>query len=260
MGKNKLKKFAEMEALPNVIQMPFGKLKEEGFAMSGNWNRDFFHNNNPIILELGCGRGEYTVGLAREFPECNFIGIDIKGARMWAGAKEAHLEGLQNVGFLRTNIELLCSFFAPGEIAEIWITFPDPQMKKTRKRLTATNFLEMYNRILTPNGIIHLKTDSQFLFEYTSRLIELNRLPIVNKCDDIYANPDNNNRILHIHTHYENQWLTRGLTIKYIEFKLPEHIIFAEPCEDDIELDSYRSYGRHYNYNEPTNTISESDS
>lgn len=249
MGKNKLRKFAEMEQFPRVLQVPFGKLREEGFAMRGKWHADFFGNNNPIVLELGCGRGEYTVGLAREFPERNFIGIDIKGARMWAGAKEAHLSGMENTGFLRTNIELLGEFFAPGEVSEIWITFPDPQMKKTRKRLTATNFLEMYRTILSPDGIINLKTDSPFLYEYTSRLVELNKLPVIKRTDDLYANPEGVDRILDIHTHYENQWLARGLKIKYIAFRIPENVELVEPDESDIEFDSYRSYGR--NYNEP---------
>lgn len=251
MGKNKLRKFAEMEEFPRVLQVPFGKLREEGFALKGRWHEEFFSNTNPIVLELGCGRGEYTVGLAREFPDRNFIGIDIKGARMWAGAKEAHLAGMENVGFLRTNIELLDEFFAPGEVAEIWITFPDPQMKKVRKRLTATNFLEMYRRILLPDGIINLKTDSPFLFEYTSRLVDLNNLPIIKKTDNLYANPEGVDRILDIRTHYEKQWLSRGLTIKYLAFMLPSDAVLEEPDASDIELDSYRSYGRNYNDNEP---------
>lgn len=247
MGKNKLKKFAEMEQLPNVLQVPFGKLQAEGFNLKGRWHEEFFHNANPIVLELGCGRGEYTLGLAKEYPERNFIGIDIKGARMWAGAKEAHFAGMSNVGFLRTNIELLEHFFAPGEIAEIWITFPDPQMKKTRKRLTATNFLDMYRKILVADGVVNLKTDSPFLYEYTSRSVELNHLPLIKQTADLYANHEGPDRILNIHTHYENQWLSRGMKIKYIAFRLPAQIELNEPKEDDIEFDSYRSYGRNYN-------------
>lgn len=261
MGKNKLRKFAEMEQLPRVLQVPFGKLKAEGFDMKGHWHDRFFGNQNPIVLELGCGRGEYTVGLGRRFPDRNFIGIDIKGARMWAGAKEAHLAGMDNVGFLRTSIELIESFFAPGEVAEIWITFPDPQMKKTRKRLTATNFLEMYRHILAPDGIINLKTDSPFLFEYTSRLVSLNGLPVIKRTADLYAEPDGVDDILDIRTHYESQWLARGLKIKYLAFRLPANVSLTEPREDDIEPDSYRSYGR--NYNEPrkneTDPISQPD-
>ncbi len=252
MGKNKLRKFAEMEQFPRVLQVPFGTLREKGFALRGHWHGEFFKNSNPIVLELGCGRGEYTVGLAREYPDRNFIGIDIKGARMWAGAKEAHLAGMDNVGFLRTNIELLAEFFAPGEVAEIWITFPDPQMKKCRKRLTATNFLEMYGKVLMAGGIINLKTDSPFLFEYTSRLVDLNRLPVVNRTSDLYADPQGVDRILNIRTHYESQWLARGMKIKYLAFKLPQGVTLEEPESDDIEFDSYRSYGR--NYNTPSNT------
>lgn len=257
MGKNKLKKFAEMEQLPNVLQMPFGKLQAEGFNMKGHWHEDFFGNSNPIVLELGCGRGEYTMGLAKEFPERNFIGIDIKGARMWAGAKEAHGTGMGNVGFLRTNIELLEHFFAQGEVSEIWITFPDPQMKKTRKRLTATNFLDMYRRILIPDGVVNLKTDSPFLYEYTSRSVALNRLPIVKQTSDLYSDSNVADPILNIRTHYESQWLARGMKIKYLAFKLPADRVFLEPKEDDIEFDSYRSYGR--NYNTPNDTLSQSD-
>ncbi len=248
MGKNKLRKFAEMEQLPNVIQVPFGALETSGFNLRGRWHADFFGNSNPIVLELGCGRGEYTVGLARKFPERNFIGIDIKGARMWAGAKEAHLTGLKNAGFLRTNIELISRFFAPGEISEIWITFPDPQMKKTRKRLTATNFLEMYRSLLADGGIVNLKTDSPFLYEYTRRLVELNKLPVKANTADLYGEvPAGSNDILEIKTHYEKQWLDRGLTIKYLSFSLPKETKLTEPETDDIELDSYRSYGRNYN-------------
>lgn len=248
MGKNKLKKFAEMEQLPNVIQVPFRALESTEFDLKGHWQERFFGNQNPIVLELGCGRGEYTVGLARKFPDKNFIGIDIKGARMWAGAKEAHLSGLKNAGFLRTNIELLSRFFAPGEISEIWITFPDPQMKKTRKRLTATNFLEMYSPLLSEGGIINLKTDSPFLYEYTRRLVELNALPVKSNTVDLYGEvPPGSNDILEIKTHYEKQWLDRGLSIKYLAFSLPKTIELKEPEADDIELDSYRSYGRNYN-------------
>ena len=262
MGKNKLRKFAEMEQFPRVLQFPFGKLKEEGFPIKGKWHSDFFGNNNPIVLELGCGRGEYTVGLAREFVDKNFIGIDIKGARMWAGAKDAHMNGLNNVGFLRTDIELLANFFAPGEVEEIWITFPDPQMKKTRKRLTATNFLDMYSKVMCADGIINLKTDSPYLYEYTSRVVAENSLPIIKQTSDLYANPEGVDRILNIRTHYEKQWLSRGLTIKYLAFKLPKDIQLIEPNADDIEFDSYRSYGRNYNEpkcNDTASTISESD-
>lgn len=252
MGKNKLRKFAEIEAMPHVLQVPFGRLAEEGFALRGQWGRDFFGNDNPIVLELGCGRGEYTVGLARRFPDRNFIGVDIKGARIWAGARQAQQEGLANVAFLRTNVELLPRFFAPGEVAEIWITFPDPQMKKVRKRLTSTAFLHTYGQFLRPDGVVNLKTDSPFLYTYTHRLVEQNAL----RCDadtaDLYHTPGVLTDILGIRTHYESQWLDRGLTIKYIAFQLPAGATLTEPPADDIPLDTYRSYGRNYNTPEST--------
>ena len=143
MGKNKLQKFDDMNSFSHVFQFPFSTLREKGFEMKGKWNSDFFKNNNPIVLELGCGKGEYAVGLARKYPEKNFIGVDIKGARMWTGAKDALENGIANVAFLRTNIELITEFFAENEISEIWITFPDPQMKKVRKRLTSTRFMDL---------------------------------------------------------------------------------------------------------------------
>lgn len=246
MGKNKLRKFAEMEQLPRVLQVPFGKLQAEGFDLKGHWHESFFQNGNPIVLELGCGRGEYTVGLAREYPERNFIGIDIKGARMWAGAKEAHMAGMDNVGFLRTNIELLDRFFAPGEVAEIWITFPDPQMKKTRKRLTATNFLEMYRRILRTDGIVNLKTDSPFLYAYTRLMAQHNGLELFDDTADLYATIEPTNPILNIRTHYERQWLARGLTIKYLRFPLGNMPLTEPEGADEIDFDTYRSYSRGY--------------
>lgn len=247
MGKNKLKKFAEIEKMSHVFQFPYSRLETEGFSLRGKWRSDFFKNDNPIIVEIGCGRGEYTVGLARKFPDRNFIGVDIKGARIYAGAKEAMLEGLQNVAFLRTNVELLPFFFAEGEIDEIWITFPDPQMKKQRKRLTSTMFLQTYRKVLKPDGIINLKTDSPFLHTYTKRLVELNKFPIESDIADIYNTPGALTDILRIRTHYEAQWIDRGLTIKYLAFHLPADAALTEPEEDDIPLDTYRSYGRNYN-------------
>ena len=213
MGKNKLKKFADMETIDFVFQYPFSRLQQDGFPLKGRWHSEFFGNDNPIVLELGCGKGEYTVGLARRFPDKDFIGIDIKGARMWTGASEARSEGLQNVAFVRTSIELIESFFAPGEIAEIWITFPDPQMKKVRKRLTSTRFMELYRKVLTDGGTIHLKTDSPFLYRYTKLMTSLNGLPVIADTDDLYASGTTGD-ILDIKTHYERQWRDRGLTIK----------------------------------------------
>ena len=244
MGKNKLKKFADMETIDFVFQYPFARLQKEPFPLKGRWGADFFGNDKPIVLELGCGKGEYTVGLARRFPDKNFIGVDIKGARMWTGASEARDTGMKNVAFVRTSIELIDSFFAPGEVGEIWITFPDPQMKKATKRLTSTRFMNLYRRILVDNGLIHLKTDSPFLYTYTDLMVKLNSLPVVESTADLYASGSAGD-ILDIKTHYERQWLARGLTIKYLQFRLPVEGDLAEPT-DEIEPDTYRSYSRGY--------------
>ena len=244
MGKNKLKKFADMETIDFVFQYPFSRLRHEGFDLRGHWNERFFHNESPIVLELGCGKGEYAVGLAKRFPDKNFIGVDIKGARMWSGATQAREEGLTNVAFIRTSIELIESFFTPGEVSEIWITFPDPQMKKVRKRLTSTRFMDLYRNILTDNGVIHLKTDSPFLYRYTSLMVGLNNFPVEISTDDLYGSGYAGD-ILDIKTHYERQWLERGLTIKYIAFRLPAAGKLEEPT-DEIEPDTYRSYSRGY--------------
>lgn len=233
-----------MASMEFVLQYPFAVLNDKGFNLKGRWNEDFFRNNNPIVIELGCGKGEYTVALAQKFPERNFIGIDIKGARMWTGASKVRELSLTNVAFLRTDIELLNHFFATGEVSEIWITFPDPQMSKVRKRLTSSRFLELYRNILTPEGIVNLKTDSPFLYTYTRALAEASSLPIVADTNDLYAHGcPHLNDILAIRTFYEQQWLSRGLTIKYLAFKLPANTSFTEP---DIEIphDTYRSFSR----------------
>lgn len=234
-----------METIPFVFQYPFAVLEKEGFPMAGKWHSEFFHNDNPIVLELGCGKGEYTVGLAQKFPEKNFIGLDIKGARMWTGATQARDAGMKNVAFVRTHIELIDRFFHPGEVDEIWITFPDPQMKKVRKRLTSTRFLDLYRRILRPGGTIHLKTDSPFLFTYTRILTETNPKAVKTRVctQDLYGNPENVDDILDIKTHYERQWLERGLTIKYLAFDLDADTPLVEP-DVEIEYDTYRSYSR----------------
>ncbi len=247
MGKNKLRKFKEVEENPLVLQYPFGVLRESGFPLKGRWHEEFFHNDKPIVLELGCGKGEYTVGLAQQFPDKNFIGIDIKGARIWSGATAALRADMKNVAFVRTSIEWLESFFAPGEVAEIWITFPDPQMKKVNKRLTGTRFVEMYRRVLAPGGLIHLKTDSPFLYTYTTMMAAHNGLEVVSDTADLYATIAPDDPILNIRTHYEQQWLDRGLTIKYFAFHPGTAPALAEPPgADDIEPDTYRSYSRGY--------------
>lgn len=242
MGKNKLKKFDEMETIDLVFQYPFARLESEGFAMKGRWREDFFKNDNKIVLELGCGKGEYTVGLARRYPDMNFIGLDIKGARMYTGATQARDAAMDNVAFVRTHIELIEHFFAPGEVDEIWITFPDPQMKKTRKRLTSTRFMELYRRILKPGGRIHLKTDSPFLYTYTRAMVDLNGLEKIVDTDDLYHSHAADD-ILSIRTFYEQQWLARGLTIKYLSWLLPADGALAEP-DIDIAPDTYRSFHR----------------
>ena len=256
MGKGKLAKFADMETYENVFQYPYGALAHASFPLQGRWHEDYFHNQNPIVLELGCGKGEYTVGLAKRHPNLNFIGVDIKGARMWTGATQAFKEGLKNVAFLRTNIEIIDRFFAPDEVQELWLTFSDPQMKNPRKRLTSTNFLERYRHFLVDGGTIHLKTDSNFLFTYTTLLVEHNRLPLLESTTDLYGmtaeesltsgakcDTQSLQEAAAIQTYYESMWIARGLSIKYMQFLLPREGRLEEP-DVEIELDDYRSYHR----------------
>ena len=242
MGKNKLKKFADLDTYQNVVQVPFKQLQTEEFQYKGKWSSDFFGNDHPVILELGCGKGEYTVKLASHTPDCNFIGIDIKGSRMWNGATKAKELGLKNVAFLRTNIENIGLFFGEGEIAEIWLTFPDPQMKKTRKRLTATNFIESYRNIMVENGIVHLKSDSNFMYLYTEAMVAENHFEVLRQTDDLYHS-DILDEVLSIQTFYEKQWLDRGINIKYLSFRLNHKEPLREP-DVEIEKDPYRSFGR----------------
>lgn len=243
MGKNKLAKFADMEEFPHVFQVPSHSLREGNlFEMKGKWNELFFKNEHPIVLELGCGKGEYTVGLGQLYPDKNFIGVDIKGARLWTGAKDSFEKDMKNVAFLRTDIEMIHHFFDQNEVSEIWLTFPDPQMKKVTKRLTATNFMKSYQQFLKPSGKIHLKTDSNFMFTYTCAMVNINQLPVVFSTDNLYES-DLQDSILSIKTYYEQQWLGRGLTIKYIQFLLENKDEFIEPGIE-IEHDAYRSFGR----------------
>lgn len=246
MGKGKLAKFAEMETFSNVFQYPFSVVDNVPFEMKGHWREQYFKNNHPVVLELGCGKGEYTVELARLYPEMNFIGVDIKGARMWTGAKQALEAGLKNVAFLRTNIEIIDRFFAESEVQEIWLTFSDPQMKNVHKRLTSTFFLNRYRKFLVNGGIVHLKTDSNFLFTYTTCMVKENKLPVVFSTEDLYHTEgldEETHKILSIQTYYESMWIERGLNIRYMKFLLPQQGELVEP-EVDIPLDDYRSYHR----------------
>ena len=246
MGKGKLAKFAEMETFSNVFQYPFSVVDNVPFEMKGHWRELYFKNNHPVVLELGCGKGEYTVELARLYPEMNFIGVDIKGARMWTGAKQALEAGLKNVAFLRTNIEIIDRFFAESEVQEIWLTFSDPQMKNAHKRLTSTFFLNRYRKFLVDGGIVHLKTDSNFLFTYTTCMVKEDKLPVVFSTEDLYHTEgldEETHKILSIQTYYESMWIERGLNIRYMKFLLPQQGELVEP-EVDIPLDDYRSYHR----------------
>ena len=255
MSKGKLQKFAEMETFKNVFQYPYSVVSTVPFEMRGYWHEQYFHNDNPIVLELGCGKGEYTVGLARVYPDINFIGVDIKGARIYTGAKQALEEGLENVAFLRTSIEIIDRFFSENEVQEIWLTFSDPQMKNAHKRLTSTFFMNRYRHFLIDGGIVHLKTDSNFLFTYTTYMVNVNKLPVLVRTEDLYGNElgegsgsetlmdEKTREILGIHTYYENQWIERGLNIKYMKFLLPREGGLIEP-DIEIELDDYRSFKR----------------
>jgi tRNA (guanine-N7-)-methyltransferase len=241
VSKNKRVKFEEMRGFEHVVQAPYNVIRNNDFHLKGKWRDKFFGNDNPIVLELGCGKGEYSVELAEKNPDKNYIGVDIKGARLWKGAKTALEKGLKNVGFLRTNIEIIGQFFGPEEVDEIWLTFPDPQMKKTRKRLTSTFFLKKYKPFLKKNGIIHLKTDSNFQYSYTSALVHFNEFEIVAETDNLYES-DFLNDTLCIKTFYEKQWLSRGIPIKYLSFRLNNRNL-QEP-EMEFKKDEYRSFGR----------------
>lgn len=231
MGKKKLQRFAEMQTFDHVVQPSFDEVFRKDYKLKGKWGRDFFKNDNPIVLELGCGKGEYTVGLAKQYPQKNFIGIDIKGARMWRGAKTAFEENIHNVGFLRTKIDLINSFFADNEISEVWITFPDPQPKKYYKRLTSTRFLGYYQKLLANDGIVNLKTDSADLYQYTRALVNLNNLGVLTDSDNLY-NSGLADEILSIKTYYERQFLAQGKPIHYIRFKLDKSVKLEDPEEE----------------------------
>ena len=220
---NKLQRFAELNTFSNVIQYPDHE-ESKPFPMRGKWAEEFFKNDHPIVLELACGKGEYTIGLAKQFPEKNFIGIDIKGNRIWKGAKYALENDMKNVGFLRIEIEKLPHYFADGEIDEIWITFPDPQLKKkrTRKRLTFPRFLKLYEQVGKKNVFIHLKTDSTELYEFTIEMIEQENCRIEENIKDVYKEAPDHPVLTGIKTYYEGKHLENGLTIKYLKFRLWE--------------------------------------
>ena len=222
MGKNKLKRFRENETFTNVLQPSREEILSGNFPLKGKWASDFFKNENPIVLELGCGKGEYTVNLAQQYPQKNFIGVDIKGARFWRGAKTVLEDKIPNAAFLRCQIELIDMIFASNEVAEIWITFPDPQIKykRTKHRLTNADFLEKYKKILAPDGLIHLKTDSEFLHGYTLGLLHGLGHEILYANHHIYRNEGAPAEVLAIQTTYEKIYLAQGKPITYIRFRL----------------------------------------
>lgn len=221
MAKRKLQKFSELRAFPNVLQPREEEYLSDHYKFKGKWAANFFGNNNPVILELGCGKGEYSLCLARKNPDINFIGVDIKGERLWRGGKTAIDEKLNNIGFLRVRIETISSFFSPNEVSEIWITFPDPQPNKPKikKRLTSPPFLTRYKSFLKTDGNIHLKTDNTGLFDYTLETIEEENHRLICKTHDLY-NSSITGDVLLTQTHYENLYLAEGLPICYLKFML----------------------------------------
>lgn len=221
-SKNKLKRFRENETFSNVVQPTREEVVEGKFRLQGKWGKEFFKNDKPLVLELGCGKGEYSVGLAKAYPEKNFLGIDIKGARFWRGAKTALEEGLENVGFLRSQIELVDHLFGENEVDEIWITFPDPQIKykRTKHRMTNSEFLQKYKKILKPDGVVNLKTDSEFMHGYTLGLLHGEGHEVIQANHDVYKNEYSPKEVVGIQTFYEKQYLEQGKPITYVQFKI----------------------------------------
>ena len=219
-SKNKLKRFIQNESFSNVIQPKRQELLSKNFNYKGNWNSLYFKNNNPIIIELGCGRGEYTVNLAKLNPDKNYVGIDIKGARFWRGAKTSIDEKLDNVVFLRIQIELINLVFGKDEVDEIWLTFPDPQIKyqRTKHRLTNPFFINLYKKILKNKGIVHLKTDSEFLHGYTLGILKSFNINLIFSNHDIYKNNNAPDEVINIKTHYEKLFLESNKNISYLSF------------------------------------------
>ena len=227
MGHDKLRKFAENETFACLLQPDAAELLSDGYfalkdhPVKGHWGERFANPSAPIVLELGCGKGEYTIDLAQRRPSANYIGVDIKGARLWKGAKYATAHALGNVGFLRTRIEFISAFFAPGEVSEIWLTFSDPQVRSENSRLTSPVFLERYARFLAPGGLIHLKTDSQFLYQYTLAVCRANSLEIVAATEDLYAEAERFDSCLtQVQTFYEGMFREQGYPIRYLCFRL----------------------------------------
>lgn len=227
MGKDKLRRFEENKSFKCLFQPEFEEVFRKDYYIKGRWQELYFENGKPIVLELGCGRGEYTIDMAKRYPDKNFIGMDIKGARLWRGAKSATESGMDNAAFLRTRIEFIEWLFAPGEVSEIWITFADPQIRRDNKRLTAPVFLERYQKFLVSGGVIHLKTDSPYLHEYTCALAEKNNLEVLEMVKDVYGSINNGSisgeiaELLSVKTHYEEQFISQGHPITYLSFRLP---------------------------------------
>ena len=244
MGKDKLRKFRENETFRCLVQPATSEVLNCDHPLKGNWGRDVFGNDNPIVVELGCGKGDYTVDLAERNPSCNYIGVDIKGARLWKGAKYATEHSLANVAFLRTRIEFIESLFAEGEVSEIWITFADPQIGREKKRLTSPLFMNRYRNFLRPGGIVHLKTDSRYLFEYSFAMARQNDLKILASATDIYGEDrerlyesdllsvcgrDAVEALFAVQTFYESQYLAQGIPITYLAFIADHHGQYLSP-------------------------------
>ena len=221
-SKNKLKRFKENDTFDNVFQPTREEVVTDQFSLKGKWNQDYFKNNNPIVLELGCGKGEYSVGLAEKYPDKNFIGIDLKGARFWRGAKTAVETSLTNVAFIRTQIELINHIFNENEVDEIWITFPDPQIKykRTKHRMTNSQFLKLYKKVLKPEGVVNLKTDSEFMHGYTLGLLHGEGHEVIYSNHNVYVNEGSPEEVTGLQTFYEKQYLEINKAITYIRFKI----------------------------------------
>lgn len=224
MGKKKLIRFKDIATMDFVVEPSMESIKNDAFPLKGKWRQEMFKNDNPIVLELGCGKGEYAVGLGKKYPHKNYIGVDIKGARIWYGANTVREEKLSNIAFLRTRIDFIAAFFGPNEIDEIWLTFSDPQVRKPRKRLSSKLFIDRYKQFLKPGGIIHMKTDSSWLFASTLEQIDIHGYQLLEKTWDLYGEmpedlDEDTAEILGIRTHYEQIFSDKGFDIKYLKFK-----------------------------------------